>query len=79
MNEKNFSSAAALIYDVTHNVDVPKSINLTITINHQNQIENLPVQMKNCYNQIKDINSGIELDSLWIDTLNRSAPAMKKI
>lgn len=72
MLDKNFRSAAELIFEATLNVDVPQNVNLNINIDREENIADLSEQMKNYYNQINETFNEISFEKLWTDIFTKT-------
>lgn len=70
MLDKDFKNAAILIFEATFKVQVPNNVNLNINIDRNKNIEDLAMQMKNCYDQIDKEYSAISFEKTLTNVLN---------
>lgn len=78
MLQKDFKSAAELIFEATLKIQIPENVNLNINIDRDQNIEDLTGQMKNCYDQINEAYSGISFEKMWTNVFNSNELSEKQ-
>jgi hypothetical protein len=70
MLQKDFKNAALLLYEEILKIQVPPDINLNITIDREQNLENITIKMKNIHDKINESYEEISFENMWIEVLN---------